>query len=114
MALSPELELMVSGAKARYSATTAKYRVPRPATFAKLSIIDQYTAIDAIQQELDGFTEGVRSGWITPNHRGRGAALRNLRTRQSRLDILAARFGFRREWRKRVRVKATSQRHESA
>lgn len=114
MALSPELKRMVSAAKAQNGASLAKHHVPHAAAFAKLSIVDQYAAIDAVQRELDGLTEGFRSGCIKPNHRGRGAALRDLRTRQKRLDALAASFGFRREWRKRITVKATSRLHEPA
>jgi hypothetical protein len=67
--------------------------------------------IDAVQRELDSLTEGLRSGWITPNHRGRCVALRTIRARQKRLDKLAADFGFRREW--RMRVKVISQPHEA-
>ena len=111
MALSPELKRMVSEAKARYRGYAAENRVPNSASFAKLSFVDQVATIEAVQRELDYLTEGVRSGVITSNHRGRGAALRGIRARQMRLNRLAAAFGFRREWRMHVRVKAISQPH---
>ncbi|KQR79275.1 hypothetical protein [Rhizobium sp. Leaf341] len=83
-----------------------RQRVPHPATFAKFSITEKIAIIEAVQRELDYLTEGVRSGAITPNHRGRGAALKDLRARQMRLNKLARAFGFHREWRLRVRTKA--------
>lgn len=83
-------------------------RVPHATTFAKLPLVEKVAAIEAVQRELDYLIEGVRSGAIAPNHRGRGAALRDLRDRQKRLNKLAEAFGFRRRWRMHVRAVAVS------
>jgi hypothetical protein len=83
-------------------------RLPTAARFERLSFAGQMVMIHLIQAELDCLEEGLRSGSITGN-RGRGAGLRDLRRRQQRLNNLADEFGYRRAWRKYVRVKAITE-----
>jgi hypothetical protein len=62
-----------------------------------------------VQRELDDHEEGLRSGRLAPHHRSRGRLLSDIRARQKRLDNLACEFGFRRVWRKQIRVRPLSQ-----
>ena len=64
-----------------------------------------------LQSETEALAESVRVGRILAVHRGRRCTLRDLRERQKRLDKLAGLFGFRREWRKHLRIPAASRRH---
>ncbi|HEV7435000.1 MAG TPA: hypothetical protein VGO22_09050 [Pseudorhizobium sp.] len=107
MALSLALEEMIHTSSPMHG-STARNRVPAAASFARLSINDQSIRIQKVQAEIDTLTEGLRAGTIVANHRGRGRALRDMRERQKRLDKLARAFGYRREWRKHVRIPAAS------
>jgi hypothetical protein len=88
-------------------------RVPAATVFERLSLDEQSMRIRKVQDEIDELAEGVRSGRISPNHRGRGCALRDLRARQRRLDRLASTFGYQRVWRKHIRAKAISRPSEA-
>ncbi len=103
MEVSYELMRRLEASRAQHRVTL---RVPSSTRFAKLSLYEQIAMIGDVQRELDFISNGLRNGSISPNHRGRGAALRNVRKRQQRLEKLAHDFGFRREWRKYVRAKA--------
>lgn len=106
MTLLPGLrDLLDRGRKQGRSRLTTN-PVPHPASLMRLSPHDQAAKIELVQNEIDRLTDEICLGTIDPGSRGRGAALRGLHKRQKRLEKLAAEFGFRREWRKCVRVKA--------
>ena len=72
----------------------SRNRIPTADQFAVLSFADQGAVLCCYLDEIEEEISGLKSGWIRPDHRGRGYHLKLARARLKRLTKLANDFGY--------------------